>query len=191
MTFDEAVEKYAEALLIGDLMTGEPETSNIESVVQAWVILKHISDCVEERLKALREVMLVRVEKFGRETERGGSHLFVDGTKVMRECRRSSLPEEKALRAILTEHGIALDQAFSKVTKVVLDASKVEALVSLGKIPEEKVEAAKKVSWALKVRLAPELEESLDRIVGAPAKEVEEKAPRAKRAKSIGSRKGA
>lgn len=189
MTFEEAVEKYVESLLTGDIMTSDAEGANVVSVVQSWVLLKYTKERIEERMKGLRNVLLGRAEEFGKDTEKGGSKLSVEGSLVLRERRQAALPDEKKLRAILDEHGIKPTEAFTKVTKVVLDASKVQGLVDLGKIPEKKVDDAKKVTWALRVKESHELAESLDRMVGEAGEEIVEKAPRAKRAEADGNRK--
>jgi len=189
MTFEEAVEKYVEPILTGDIMTSDAEEANVASVVQSWVLLKHTKERIEERMKGLRNVLLGRAEEFGKETEKGGSKLSVEGSLVLRERRQAALPDEKKMRAILDEHGVKPDQAFTKVSKVVLDASKVQGLVDLGKIPEKKVDDAKKVTWALRVKESHELAESLDRMVGEAGEEIVEKAPRAKRAEANGNRK--
>jgi len=190
MTFQEAVEQYVESLLTGDIMTAEADTANVESVVEAWVLLKYTYDRIDARLKALREVLLARAEEFGKDTDKGGSKLLVNGTTVLRERRQAALPDEKGLRTLLEKHGIKPDQAFSKVTKVVLDASKVKALVDLGKLPEDDVEDLRKVTWALRVQESAELAEALDSMLGEAGEEIVEKAPRQKRAKASGSRKG-
>lgn len=191
MTFEQAVEKYVESLLTGDIMTADAETANIESVVQAWVVLKYTFDKIDSRLKGLRDVLLARAEEFGRPTDKGGSKLLVNGTTVLRQRRLAALPDEKGLRGLLEKHGIKPDQAFSKVTKVVLDASKVQALVDLGKVPEADVAALRKASWALFVQANEELLETLDRMVGEAGEEIVEKSPRQKRSKVSGDRKGA
>lgn len=191
MTFQEAVEQYVESLLTGDIMTADASTANVESVVEAWVLLKYTYDRIDARLKALREVLLARAEEFGKDTDKGGSKLLVNGTTVLRERRQAALPDEKGVRALLDEAGLKPDQAFSKVTKVVLDASKLQALVDLGKLPEDKVEDLKKVTWALRVQESAELAEALDALLGEAGQEIVEKAPRAKRSKATGDRKGA
>jgi len=189
MTFQEAVEQYVESLLTGDIMTADADTANVESVVEAWVLLKYTYDKIDARLKGLREVLLARAEEFGKSTDKGGSKLLVNGTTVLRERRQAALPDEKGLRTLLEKHGIKPDQAFSKVTKVVLDASKVKALVDLGKLPEDDVEDLRKVTWALRVQESADLAEALDSMLGEAGEEMTEKAPRQKRSKAAGSRK--
>ena len=69
MTFEQAIEKYVESLLTGDVMTLDAESANVEAVVQAWVLLKYTQDRLEGRLKSLRKVLLARAEEFGKDTE--------------------------------------------------------------------------------------------------------------------------
>lgn len=190
MQFQEAIQNYVESLLTGDIMTGDETTMNIDDLVESWVLLKYTYDRIEARMKALRKVLLERAEEFGKSTEKGGSKLSVNGTLVLREKRVAALPEEKGLKALLAKHGIKNDQAFSKVTKVVMDASKVKALADLGKIPEADIEALRQVTWALRVKESYDLADALDSMVGAAGEELVEKAPQAKRSKAAGSRKG-
>jgi hypothetical protein len=189
MTFQEQVEKYVESLLTGDLMTADANTAHIEQVVQAWVLLKYTGERIEARLKEIRKVLLDRAEQFGQTTEKGGSKLQVDGTLVLREKRTAALPDEKKVRDMLESAGLKPTEAFSKVTKVVLDASKVDALVSLGKLDEDEVEKAKKVTWALRVKESFDLADILEATVGQAGEEIVESAPKQKRSKAAGSRK--
>lgn len=189
MTFKEAVDHYIAALLRGTIMTGDEREANVSALVEAWVILKYTSDRIDKRLKAIRAVLLDKAEEYGKSTEKGGSKLLVEGSTVLRERRVASLPDEKKVRAMLEEHGVKPDQVFSKVTKVVLDASKIENLVALGKLPGDDIEAAKKVTWALRVKESHELADTLEAVVGEPGEELAEKAPRSKRGKASGSRK--
>jgi len=189
MTFQEQVEKYVESLLTGDIMTSDVNTDHIESVVQSWVLLKYTQDRIESRLKEIRKVLLDRAAQFGHSTEKGGNKLQVDGTLVLRERRMAALPDEKKIRAMLEEAGLKPTEAFSKVTKVVLDASKVEGLVSLGKLDEDEVEKAKKVTWALRVKESYDLADILEATVGQAGEEIVESAPKKKRSKASGSRK--
>jgi hypothetical protein len=188
MPFQERVERYIESLMIGGVMFSDPGTLNIEDLVETWVLLKYTKDRVEKRLKDLRAELLDRAERFGRPTAKGGSKLSVNGSLVLREKRVASLPEEKGLKALLAKHGLKNDQAFSKVTQVVMDASKVRALADLGKIPEDEIEALRNVSWALRVKESYDLADVLEALVGEQGQEIVERV-RTKRQKAIGGRK--
>lgn len=189
MSFREAVEKYVRDLMVGPPMTDPVEDTPIEDLVEHWVLLKYLKEASEDRMKALRNELLNRAETYGADTEKGGSKLTVEGTLVLRERRQAALPDEKKLRKLLDERGISPDKAFSKVTNVVMDASKVKALVDLGKLPGDKVEAMRKVTWALRVKESFDLADTLEAIAGQPGKEMVEE-PREKREQATGERKG-
>lgn len=193
MTFQEQVEKYVQSLLTGDVMTFDVNTAHIGSVVRAWVLLKYTEDRLAARLKEIREVLLDRAEQFGQTTEKGGNKLQVDGTVILREKRLAALPDEKKIRALLEQAGLDPTEGFTPVTKVVLDASKVNALVALGKLDEDDVEAAKKATWALRVKESFDLADILEAMVGAAGSEIVETAPapKKKRSTAVGARKKA
>lgn len=194
MTFQEQVEKYVQSLLTGDVMTFDVNTAHIGSVVRAWVLLKYTEDRLAARLKEIREVLLDRAEQFGQTTEKGGNKLQVDGTVILREKRLAALPDEKKVRALLEQAGLDPTEGFTPVTKVVLDASKVNALVALGKLDEDDVEAAKKATWALRVKESFDLADTLEATVGAAGSEIVETAPapkKKKRSTAVGARKKA
>lgn len=189
MTFDEAVAAYAKPLLTSDLMQADPSGASIQALTEAFVLIKHLNEATDTRMKAIREVLLARIAEYGKDTPKGGRQIMVEGTSVRREARTAALPDEKGLKTLLTEYSVDFEQAFSKVVQVVLDASKLKALVDLGKIPEAKVEALKKTTWALRVIPSTELADRLqEAIVGKePLPEV---APRPKRTAATGKRKG-
>lgn len=188
MAFKEAIEKYVGPLLTSQVMTGDLGQYDTETLVKAWAMLRYTQERIDDRMKALRKLLLARAETYGKRTDRGGNRLFVEGSEVMRERRQSALPDEKTVRRLLEEYGLGVDKAFSSVTKVVLDASKLKALVDLGKLPEDEIEEARKVVWALRVKEAPELIEDLDALAGVQQKELFEE-PREKRTEAVGPRK--
>lgn len=188
MAFKEAVKNYIGSLMTSTIMSGDLSGYDTETLVKAWVMLRYTQERIEDRLKLLRTLLLARAEKYGKPTDKGGSRLLSDGSTVIRERRQSALPDEKVVRKLLEEYGLGVDKAFSSVTKVVLDASKLKALVDLGKLPEDQIEEARKVVWALRVKEAPELIEALDDVAGVQVQEVVEE-PRPKRAESVGPRK--
>lgn len=189
MSFREAVEQYVRDLMNGPPMTDPVEDTPIEALVEHWVLLKYLKEASEDRMKALRKELLNRAETYGADTEKGGSKLTVEGTLVLRERRQAALPDEKKLRKLLDDRGIAPDKAFSKVTNVVMDASKVKALVDLGKLPADKVEAMRKVTWALRVKESFDFADTLEAVAGQPGEELTEE-PREKRGEATGARKG-
>lgn len=188
MTFEELIKTAVKPLLTSPLMTAPAEGANIVSLTEAFVVLKQVGEMVEERQKALRDVILAKVAEFGKDDEKGGRGLLVEGSTVRRERRMATLPEEKGLKALLTEHALSFEEAFSKVTSVVLDASKVKALVDLGKLPEEKVDALKKITWALRVIPSDQLTDTFERVL-VLKEALPDVEPREKRPAADGNRK--
>lgn len=186
-TFTDTLKSVGEGLLDNDIMTTTPTKMRIGSVVEAWVILDNIAKVIGDRKKVLRLHLLGRAEKFGRPTERGGQMVKVDTSKVLREKRISKTLKADDVRELLETRNIPFDDGFSKVTTVVVDPSKLETLVNLGKLPQAEVEALHQVTWALRVKAGPDLEEVLDETFGCD--EVELKSSRPKKRASHGSRK--
>lgn len=190
MKYQTFLKKCVAPLLNSGTMTADPAEQSIETLIEMWAALYYSKDRIEKRLKALRTELLERAEVDGEPTDRGGNKLSVDGSLVLRERRVASLPDEKVIRTLLEQHDLKPADGFSKVTKVVLDASKIENLVALGKLPEKKVEAAKKTTYALRVKESYDLADMLEALIDTPLQETIKK-PAKKRFAATGKRKGA
>jgi len=164
-TFEQMAEEVSD-LVFGDVLLEPPNELGIENVIRAWIIMSHVEELLKTRKEHLRAYLLDRVEKTGKKTDKGGLELYVDNTRVIREKRVSGAPDEIGVRALLESKEIPLEKAFSKVTNVVLDPSKLEVLVKLGTLKQEEVDALKKVVWALKVKPSHMLSEALNRTLG-------------------------
>lgn len=162
-------------------LTRAPIEQTDATLVETWAALDALVERLDGARKALREELLTRAQANGEPTAKGGNRWTVGESEVLRECRKSSLPDEDAVRNMLTARGLAFDAAFSPVTKVVLDASKVEALVSLGKLPAAEIEAARKVTWALRVKPADAMIPLLEGLTGPKTEETNTKAKKAKK----------
>ena len=176
-------------LLTGDIILKDCSSPTIEELIEYWVLLKYTKERIESRLAQLRQELLNRVEAIGTPTDKGGSKFHTRKGIVLREKRVNNLPDEKSIRKILSKHNIPIDQAFSTVSKVVLDASKIQNLINLGKVPESEIEASKKVVWALRVKEAASLAALIDQLVGEPIPE-NPNPPKQKRTEASGQRKG-
>lgn len=164
-TFEQLLAE-AENFVFGDALLESVETLGFEGVVNSFVLLQQLADLVDKRKEQLRKWLLPYIEQNGKPTDKGGQIIFMHNTKVQREQRKSKVPDEAGLRALLEKHEIPLDKAFSKITNVVLDPSKVDVLVKLGTLPEKDVEALKKIVWALKVVPSRELKEAMEQRLG-------------------------
>jgi hypothetical protein len=189
MAIQDTIDVVLAPLMESSLMTAALESMPTEDLVEVWTLLDFVYWAIDKRRKAMREHLLRRAEKYGRATDKGGQRLRVGGAKIVRQRRVGTLPEEAAVRKLLDEANIDRSRGFSTTTKVVVDVSKLEGLVNLGLLEEDAIEAAKKVSWALKVQpdlsLSSLLEEAL-----APTHPESTKTVRAKKPQSQGPRKG-
>jgi len=189
MDFKHMVQACVKPVMTGNPMTLDLETSSVTDLVNAFVAMKYLNGKTGDRMKELREALLKKTEMFGVPTEKGGKLLRVGGTKVYREKRKAALPDEAKLRDMIESANLKVLDVFTKVSKVVLDASKLSAAINLGKLSEEEVEAAKKVVWALRVKESTGMGEMLESVEG-PGAEKALPTPRKKRATASGKRKG-
>lgn len=139
-----------------------PEAFSDEEATSAWAALDILEKAVKARKDALRTSLLIRVKKEGVLNEKGSFEADFDGIKVIREKRQAKLPDAKVVEEALKEAGLEYEDGFSAEMKWTMDPSKVEFLVKGGKINVEKVEASKRVTYALKVKPSPERKGQLE-----------------------------
>ena len=139
-----------------------PESFSDEEAANAWSALDLLEKAVEERKKALRASLQERVQEKGATNDKGSFEADFDGIKIVREKRQNKLPDPKVVEEALKEAGLEYEDGFSAEMKWTLDPSKVEFLVKGGKIDAEKVEASKRVTYALKVKPSKETKSLLE-----------------------------
>jgi len=185
------MEKYLKPLMESSLISGDFKTAPTEPLIHVWAILKFVNERIDATLKEIRAELLDRAEARGRLTDKGGYRIGVEGNEIIKEKRVSPLPPEKDIKELLGEHNIDVKEAFSKVTKMKLDASKIQMLVDLGKLRPTEVNALKKVTWALRVKESEELAEAIESALGDLQEEEEELliVERKKRTRATGARK--
>jgi hypothetical protein len=164
-TFEQLVAE-SEDLVFGDMLLESPEGLGLEGVVHTWIILTKLEEQIKARKERLRKWLMGRIEEAGSPTSHGGQDIRGPLGWLVREKRVATAPDEEGVRALLESKEIPLDKGFSKVTKVVMDPSKLETLVDLGTIRKDEIDALRKVVWALKVKPSEELVEALDRAIG-------------------------
>jgi len=132
-----------------------------EETTSAWAAIDLLEKAAKERKEALRLSLLARVEKSGAENAKGSFEASFEGVKVIREKRQDKLPDAAVVEACLKEAGLEYEDGFSAEMKWTLDPSKVEFLVKGGKIDAAKVEASKRVTYALKVKPDQDMKDQL------------------------------
>ena len=175
-----AVNREVTPLGQGVMMQVDPRAVPLADVVVSYAALNHVSKVIEKRKDALKPHLLSQAETHGTLTDKGHRVLEVGPEKVTRERKLTSEPDEDKLKLLLETKGIDLMEAFDEVKAVVLNASKLEYLVQIGKLKAEEVEALRGESFALRVTAGPELQELLIAACG-PAPEKEEAGPPSKK----------
>lgn len=148
----------------GDLMNKPISEMSTDQVASTWVGLTKATEMMTARLESLRIALFERATEEGEETEKGHHILDVEGTEFIREKSQKKLPDEKILKVLLAEAKLGVLEAFDEVTTLQMNPTKVDHLVETGRLPEDKVEAARKISYRLKFKPSTSLKSQLDEI---------------------------
>ncbi len=140
------------------------ESLSPQQRAEAWATIDAFETVLSERKLELREGLFETVMEIGDQTEAGHFVANIEGNEVKRERRQGRSPEDKPFRALLKGLSIPLTDCYSEETTYKLDMSKVKYLIDGGRLPAEKVEELKKVTYALKVKPQSDLAVALDRV---------------------------
>lgn len=135
-----------------------------EQAASAWAMIDVMEKVVEARKKELREALLHRAKQTGTLKENGSYEVTMGKISVTSERRVDKLPNEEVVKACLKEAGLEYEDAFTAQMVWTMDPSKVEFLVQGGKLPEDKISASKKETFALKVKPDKEIKQQLDNV---------------------------
>lgn len=161
MSAKTVVRREIEPLGHGAALHTDPKTVPLADVVVAYAVLNHVSKVIEARKKDLNPHLMKQAEAHGALLEKGHRMLEVGQEKLTRERKLSAGPNEDKLKLLLETKKIDMAEVFDEVKQVVLNPSKLEYLVQVGKLKAEEVEALRDESFALKVEAGPELKELL------------------------------
>lgn len=123
-----------------------------EEAANAWAVIDLLEKAAKTRKDALKASLLQRAETNGVENSKGSFEATFNGIQVIKEKRQGKLPEKSVVEACLKEAGLEYEDGFSAEMVWTMDPSKVEFLTKGGKIDAEKVEASKRVTYALKIK---------------------------------------
>lgn len=142
----------------GEAMNTEIDDFEVEDLAAAFVYLDYAEKEAKKRKEAMRERLLKEADKRGSVTEKGGSILFTDAAKVIKERRVAKLPPDSTLLALLQTKGLDPMTVFTTVKTQQIDPSKLELAIDTGKLDFDEVNQLRKVSYALKVSASNTLE---------------------------------
>ena len=151
-------------LASGDLMNKPISDMTTDQVAGTWIGLTKAVELMSARLEDLRMALFERAAESGVTTEKGHSILEIEGTEFTKERSQKKLPDEKILKELLKAAKLGVLEAFDEVTVLKMNPTKVDHLVETGRLPEDKIEEAKKVSYRLKFKPSRALQDQLDEI---------------------------
>jgi hypothetical protein len=161
--FQKLVNREMRPVLRGKAFRAAIDSMSEEELLENWAFVFYLEGKVKARKERLHTRMLKRAKQYGSPYtdkvtgEFAGKVLSEHGTLVRAQRRTGATPQEDGIRDLLEKNAISEEEAFSKVSKVVLDPSKVARLVSTGKLDKDAVKETHKVNWALSVKVSPEL----------------------------------
>lgn len=150
--FEEMVEGEVRPLIDGYVLTSPTATLDLEAASEVFAVLQFLEGRLKDRKAEIRQLLLSELEQRGKTTSKGGNMLDTNFGTAVRERRDSKLPDENAVKLLLTKKEIPLTLAFSKVTTTTLDPSKLASLVDRGLLTNEDLDATREVSYALKFK---------------------------------------
>jgi len=155
-------------LASGDILHTSPEAFTPLEAVEAYAIVKFLADRVEVRRKELRSRIIddeVIIGE-GTGTPSGGTNTDVRGHKVTRKKQVKRFSNVARVKELLKEKGLKMEDMFDEIietkTKTVVNPSKMEKLLDVGKLTEEEIESCHVTQWSLIIKASRELEEILE-----------------------------
>lgn len=165
----------------GTMVQSDLQGMSLADIVQSYVTLKDVIEGLpKERLGELRAYLLKHAETFGEDNGKGGQRLSVEGSTVTRERRMGKALDTDAVLNLAADKGLLpTDVCDEVITKsLVVNPSKLNLLVQLGKLDKATVDALYPVSWACKVVGSEDLTGALtEAATGSPAVPVTESLP--------------
>lgn len=145
------VENEMRPLSSGEVLHAAIEKMSMEERLTAYCIIQFMQDKLAKRRELLNGRIKDDVKQVGKPSEKGHLRFELNGTVATVEKRQSKMPVEADLLALLERNGIDPSQVYDKVVTEQINPSKVDALVSVGKLKQEDVEACRKATFALTV----------------------------------------
>lgn len=168
----------AAVALLGDnaLMLQDVKEMSTQDLVFTFLVLDGLlkdKGALNLRLSEVKDRLKDIVEKEGKipDKKKGHKVLKVGDVLLVNQRRPASKPDEGGLKALIEKtKGVEMKDVTSITKSVVLDMSKVKALVSLGKLDENKIEKLKKVTIAFTIEAMEQTKQLLEESGLAPTK---------------------
>ena len=159
----------------GALMHAPVSELSTDSVVNTWLMLTLIESMTEERKKELRARLLDEATKHGSKTEQGGYKMDLPNAAVIHERREEKQINADKMAELLQSKGLPTEAAMDEVVSLVVNLSKVQYLIQIGKLTQAEVDNLKAVTSALRVTPTKEAKKLLEGMKEASKNALKEK----------------
>jgi len=145
-----------------DIMLKPVDQMTPIEAAQAHLALKLVDEMLEERLGALREKLLDVALKEGKLTDKGGHRYDFEGIRVLRERREEKNLKVEKVVDLLKEKGIDIGEGCDEIKKLVVNMSKIQSLVEIGKLAKTDIDSITGITIALKIFPSDEIKAILE-----------------------------
>jgi hypothetical protein len=171
-TTSNLVESEVRPLSSGEVLHADVEKMSMAERIVSISIVKWMIAKLTDRSKSLNERLKEDTRQVGTTNEKGHVRFFHPEAGVCTvEKRVSKSADEAALKTLLLQNSIAPDSVYDVVPQQVLNTSKLNQLVELGKLKAEDVEKLYKVTFALTVDPSEALSAQLESVAHSFATE--------------------
>jgi hypothetical protein len=159
-------------LATSEIMSADLATFPMSKVVAGWLLLANIEKMIKDRKEVMRERLLNEAEAGGQTSSSGSQSLPAEGATIVRERRESKQLPFQATAALLHSKGIPVEDACDEVVSYVVNQSKIQNMVDLGKLKQAEVDALREVTWALRVIPTEEVKQRMEEAAASIQKKV-------------------
>lgn len=192
-TSAEWVDEQLSPLMSGEAMNMDVTKMDQDDLGSSYTMLDKAEKDIKSRKGVIRDRIIDVTRKSGSPDERGNHVLHTRTCTLIRQSRKSKMPDEDKVRAVLMKNGIDPSMVFTVVQKTELDPSKIQALIETGQITAKEIDDCRKVSDAVSIKTSPSFAVILEETkqYWEKAKAAVKKKTRKKASKSSGKRRKA
>lgn len=167
-TLSALVESEVRPLSSGEVLHIDPDKMSMSERITSISIVKWMMGKLTDRQKALNERLKEDTRQVGTTNEKGHVRFSHPGAGVCTvEKRVSKSPDEEALNTLLMTNKIDTNSVYDIVPTKVLNLSKVNQLVEVGKLKQGDLDKLFKVTYALTVDPSEQLTAQLESVAHA------------------------
>jgi hypothetical protein len=140
-------------LLGSPLFHADIEAEGAVSLTQDYAVLDAVEKLCKARKAVLKPAVESAVSAVGKVSKTGSATYEAGLATATRQRKVSKTPNDARLRELLAAKDIPLEEVYDTIKSFTLNPSKLDSLISLGRLTQQEVDALKGESFALRVTL--------------------------------------